>query len=85
MSNRRRPERRDAHGAPVRTRNEILIAIGTAVGVVVVTALLLVWRQNEPPASTAPVIPSTKPVSTPSSTSSTSVTTASSTTSTTKP
>gem|GEM_PF-3814523 len=55
MSNRRRPERRDAHGAPVRTRREIQVAVATVLGVVAVTVLLVVLFRNTP-ASTAPVV-----------------------------
>ena len=48
MSNRRRPQRRDAHGAPVRPRKEIWIAVGTGAGVLLVTVILILWLQNEP-------------------------------------
>ena len=79
MSNRRRPERRDAHGAPVRSRNEILIAIGTAVGVIVVTAVLLIWLQNDAPTTSAPLpVSSTTTAKATSSTTAAAVTTTSS-------
>lgn len=55
MSNRRRPQRRDAHGAPVRTRREIQVAVATVLGVLAVTVLLVVLFRNKP-ASTAPVV-----------------------------
>ncbi len=53
MSNRRRPQRRDAHGAPVRTRQELWTAIATGAGVLLVTVLLLIWLQNDGPSSPA--------------------------------
>ena len=40
MSNRRRPQHRDAHG-PIRTPREILVAILVGVGVVVATAIAI--------------------------------------------
>ena len=89
MSNRRRPQRRDSHGAPVRTRQELWIAIATGAGVLLVTALLIVWLQNEPvgpPASSPP--PSTQVKPNPSTTKPAVTTTLAppaSTTSTTKP
>src|SRR6478736_5252769 len=39
MSNRRRPERRDAHGAPVRSRHEIMVAGAVVVGVLALTVV----------------------------------------------
>ncbi len=48
MSNRRRAQRRDAHGAPVRTRREIAVAAGTALSVIVVTVVLLFALKHEP-------------------------------------
>ena len=58
MSNKRRPQRRDAHGAPVRTTREIQIAVATVLGVLAVTVLLLVLFRNQP-ASSSPAVPNT--------------------------
>ena len=58
MSNKRRPQRRDAHGAPVRTTREIQIAVATVLGVLAVTVLLLVVFRNQP-ASSSPAVPNT--------------------------
>jgi cytoskeletal protein RodZ len=66
MSNRRRPERRDAHGAPVRTKQEIWTAVGVVVGVLALTIVLLIAFRHRPASST---------VTTPSSIVSTSSTT----------
>ncbi len=60
MSNRRRAQRRDAHGAPVRTRQEIITAAGTALSVIVVTVVLLFALKHDP-ASTGSVV--TTPIS----------------------
>ena len=46
MSNRRRPERRDAHGAPIRSRHEIMDAVGVVVGVLALTVVLLLIFQH---------------------------------------
>jgi len=67
MSNRRRPERRDAHGAPVRSRHEILVAAGVVLGVLALTVVLLLVFQHRSPSTSAP----TPPASVSNSTSST--------------
>src|SRR3954468_5232730 len=59
MSNRRRPERRDAHGAPVRSPREIWTAIGVVAGVLALTAVLLLAFQNDPPPSAVVTPPTT--------------------------
>lgn len=59
MSNKRRAERRDAHGAPVRTRREITIAVLTALAVVLGTAALVFVLKKDPPSAAVPSVPST--------------------------
>ena len=59
MSNRRRPQRRDAHGAPVRTRQEIWMAVLTASAVFAITAILIVVFRHQPASTASPVAPST--------------------------
>ena len=59
MSNRRRPQRRDAHGAPVRTRQEIWTAILTAGAVFAVTAILIFVTRHQPASTATPVVTST--------------------------
>jgi hypothetical protein len=94
MSNRRRAQRRDAHGAPVRTRQEIVVAIGAGLSVVVVTVVLLFVLKHEPPSTgvvttpSASVPSSSTPAvsdSTATDTTATTATTAPSTTSTSAP
>jgi cytoskeletal protein RodZ len=58
MSNRRRPERRDAHGAPVRSRHEILVAAGVVVGVLALTVALLLIFQHRTPSNSVVTPPS---------------------------
>ena len=57
MSNRRRPERRDAHGAPIRSRHEILVAAGVVLGVLALTVVLLLVFQHRLPSTSAPTSP----------------------------
>lgn len=64
MSNRRRPERRDAHGAPVRTRREIQVAVATVLAVLAVTVLLVVLFRNKPESVAPVVVPSSATTST---------------------
>ena len=71
MSNKRRPQRRDAHGAPVRTTREIQIAVATVLGVLAVTVLLLVLFRNQP-VSNPPVVPNTSATTQPKAGSTTS-------------
>ncbi len=59
MSNRRRPQRRDAHGAPVRTRQEIWMAVLTAGAVLAVTAILVVVFRHQPASTATPAVPTT--------------------------
>ena len=59
MSNRRRPQRRDAHGAPVRTRHEIWMAVLTGTAVFAVTAILVVVFRHQPASVATPVVAST--------------------------
>ena len=59
MSNRRRPQRRDAHGAPVRTRQEIWMAVLTASAVFAVTTILVVVFRHQPASTATPVGTST--------------------------
>ena len=75
MSNRRRPERRDAHGAPVRSPREIWTAIGVVAGVLALTVALLWKFQNDPPASSVVTTPTTVGKSTSTTSSATSTTT----------
>ncbi len=82
MSNRRRAQRRDAHGAPVRTRPEIVVAIGTGLSVILVTVVLLFALKHEP-ASTGGVV--TTPSSSVPSSSTPTVSDSTATTATTAP
>ncbi len=63
MSNTRRPQRRDAHGAPVRTTREIQIAVATVLAVLAATVILVVIFRTRP-ISTSPTV-STPPSSAP--------------------
>lgn len=63
MSNRRKPERRDAHGAPIRSRREIWIAVATGLAVLAVSVILIVIFRHRPPE--APKIPAPTATSTP--------------------
>ena len=58
MSNRRRPEHRDAHGAPIRTRQEILVAAATVTGVLALTVVLLLIFKHDAPSSSVTTPPS---------------------------
>ncbi len=49
MSNRRKPQHRDAHGAPIRTRREIWIAVATGLAVLTVSMVLIVALRHRPP------------------------------------
>ena len=49
MSNRRKPQHRDAHGAPIRTRREIWIAVATGLAVLTVSIVLIVVFRHRPP------------------------------------
>jgi hypothetical protein len=65
MSNRRRPQRRDAHGHPVRSVQEIWVAVATVAGVLAVTLILLLVFQNRSSSSSTVETPSSsKPAST---------------------
>ena len=58
MSNRRRPERRDAHGAPVRSRQEFWVAAATVAGVLALTVILVLIFQNRTESSSVVTPPS---------------------------
>jgi hypothetical protein len=67
MSNRRRPQRRDSHGA-LRSSREKLTAVLVALGVVLATALAVVILHHRDPAPVSvPVNTSSTPASTPPS------------------
>ncbi len=68
MSNRRRPERRDAHGAPVRSRQEIMVAAAVVVGVLALTVVLLLIFQHRTSSSSSVVTPPSSTVSSSSTT-----------------
>jgi len=68
MSNRRRAERRDAHGAPIRSRHEILVAGGVVLGVLALTVVLLLIFQHRSPSNSVVTPPSSVSNSTSSTT-----------------
>ncbi len=61
MSNKRTPQRRDAHGAPVRTTREIQIAVATVIGVLALTVILVMIFRHRPVSTAPAVTPSSTP------------------------